>query len=115
MKLVDHLLEQLEAQGRKPYPVPLGGSDWLGTWGYLQAVQELVDQVGQGLFTDIVMVRHAPVHLLAVRLWLLANKKDPALPACCNSLASPDLTHDRKISELAARQQGVCRTRQMGV
>ena len=59
VRLVDHLMQQLQARGKKPYHVPLGGSNWLGTWGYLQAVQELIDQISRGFFTDIVMVSHA--------------------------------------------------------
>jgi hypothetical protein len=54
--LVEHLRAQLESKGRRPYIVPLGGSNSIGTWGYIQAVQEIVEQAGKGFFTDIVMV-----------------------------------------------------------
>lgn len=52
------LAAQLEAEGRRPYVVPVGGSSAVGTWGYLQAVEELLQQsTEQGVrFDDIVMV-----------------------------------------------------------
>lgn len=36
--------------------MPLGGSNALGSWGYLQAAHELLEQLGKGAITDIVMV-----------------------------------------------------------
>jgi hypothetical protein len=50
-----------QAQGRKPYPIPVGGSNSLGTWGYIEAVQEIASQLKAGhvgdvdTFEDIVM------------------------------------------------------------
>eukprot|EP00962_Isochrysis_galbana_P043196 scaffold16378_cov112-Isochrysis_galbana.AAC.5 len=40
------LAGRLAAQGRRPYVIPVGGSNALGTWGYLDAVEELRRQVG---------------------------------------------------------------------
>lgn len=56
--LVQQLAEQLKAQGRRPYAIPVGGSSALGVWGYLQAVEELAQQSEElGVtFDDIVMV-----------------------------------------------------------
>lgn len=56
VKLGEHLGGLLRSQGKRPYVVPVGGSNALGTWGYLQTVQELLEQVGKNGFTDIVMV-----------------------------------------------------------
>lgn len=39
--------EQLAAEGRRPYAIPVGGSNALGTWGYVTAVGELVAQLGE--------------------------------------------------------------------
>jgi D-cysteine desulfhydrase family pyridoxal phosphate-dependent enzyme len=39
--------ERLAAEGRRPYVIPVGGSNALGTWGYLTAVAELVAQLGE--------------------------------------------------------------------
>jgi len=57
--LVNRVVQALQAAGRQPYAVPLGGSNGLGTWGYLDAVQELESQMGKDQvpeqFTDIAM------------------------------------------------------------
>lgn len=50
------LVAKLREEGRRPAFVPVGGSNALGTWGYLEFVQELAEQAGQDKFTDIVMV-----------------------------------------------------------
>jgi D-cysteine desulfhydrase len=43
-QLVERVAVALEHQGRRPYRIPVGGSNAIGTWGYLQAVQELFEQ-----------------------------------------------------------------------
>jgi D-cysteine desulfhydrase len=42
-RLCDHLQE---TKGKKVYGIPVGGSNGIGTWGYLNAVDELVQQWG---------------------------------------------------------------------
>ena len=39
------LADKLARQGRTPYIIPVGGSNALGTWGYLDAMEELRLQV----------------------------------------------------------------------
>ena len=57
--LLQHLADELSSQGKKPYPIVVGGSDSLGTWGYIQMIQELEEQLGKGEgpneLNDIVM------------------------------------------------------------
>lgn len=36
---------------------PVGGSSSLGTWGYIEAMQEITEQAGERPFTDIAMVQ----------------------------------------------------------
>ena len=36
--------ERLEAQGFRPYVVPVGGSNWLGALGYIECAQEIAHQ-----------------------------------------------------------------------
>ncbi len=60
-QLGKELEEQLRSQGRKPYVIPVGGSDAIGTFGYLAATQEILDQAGKGLFTDIINVSYTPL------------------------------------------------------
>lgn len=55
--LTAKLCAELEAQGKKPYVVPVGGSNSLGTWGYMMAMQEIMDQTpADEKFSHIVMV-----------------------------------------------------------
>jgi D-cysteine desulfhydrase len=42
--LMQELADRLKTQGRKPYIIPEGGSNGLGSWGYLEAVRELQEQ-----------------------------------------------------------------------
>ncbi|XP_049349250.1 putative D-cysteine desulfhydrase 1, mitochondrial isoform X3 [Solanum verrucosum] len=39
------LKEKLLNEGRKPYVIPVGGSNSLGTWGYIEAIRELEQQL----------------------------------------------------------------------
>lgn len=47
-EMVSRLCRQLsESQnGCKPYPIPVGGSNGIGTWGYINGVAELLEQWG---------------------------------------------------------------------
>ena len=38
---------RLRAQGRKPYIIPEGGSNEIGTWGYIRCAEELSAQLGE--------------------------------------------------------------------
>ncbi|KAM7252381.1 hypothetical protein ACFE04_024264 [Oxalis oulophora] len=40
------LKERLLKEGKKPYVIPVGGSNSLGTWGYIEAIREIEEQVG---------------------------------------------------------------------
>lgn len=57
--LLERVGAALRLQGRRPYVIPVGGSNSTGTWGYLEAVHELQQQLGHdGLpatVSDIVM------------------------------------------------------------
>lgn len=55
--LGQRIVEDLQSAGKKPYFIPVGGSNALGTWGYLNFFEELIDQSSEAPFTDIVMVR----------------------------------------------------------
>lgn len=51
------LAEQLRSQGKNPYVIPVGGSNALGSWGYLEFCEELSQQSAElGVkFTDVVV------------------------------------------------------------
>lgn len=42
--LCERLADELRARGRKPYIVPVGGSNALGCWGYMMAMEEIAAQ-----------------------------------------------------------------------
>ena len=44
-EVIDELVEALTKVRRRPYVIPVGGSNALGSWGYLQAVEELKAQL----------------------------------------------------------------------
>ncbi|GFH52986.1 tryptophan synthase beta subunit-like PLP-dependent enzyme [Chaetoceros tenuissimus] len=44
-ELVDRVCKELSAEDKKVYPIPVGGSNALGTWGYIEAVGELKSQL----------------------------------------------------------------------
>ena len=57
--LGNQVMDQLRSQGKSPTLIPVGGSNALGTWGYLEFMRELTQQTADRRFTDIVMVRFA--------------------------------------------------------
>lgn len=46
--LLNKLAETLTAQGKKPYIIPMGGTNTLGAWGYMEAVDEISKQCASG-------------------------------------------------------------------
>lgn len=46
-KLVSSVCDHIQSKekGSKPYPIPVGGSNAIGTWGYIEGVNELVHQL----------------------------------------------------------------------
>ncbi len=40
--------DELRGAGRRPYVVPVGGTTPMSAWGYIRAVEELIDQSGGG-------------------------------------------------------------------
>ncbi|XP_028074649.1 putative D-cysteine desulfhydrase 1, mitochondrial [Camellia sinensis] len=59
LALTSLLKEKLVSEGRKPYVIPVGGSNSLGTWGYIEAIKEIEQQLQSGNseagFDDIVV------------------------------------------------------------
>ncbi|KAF9624708.1 hypothetical protein IFM89_013246 [Coptis chinensis] len=51
--LLNSLKKQLEKNGRRPYIIPVGGSNSLGTWGYIEAVREIEQQLQQPEFDEM--------------------------------------------------------------
>lgn len=62
VKLCEKLADQLTSSGGKeaPYIIPVGGSNSLGTWGYIEAIREIQEQslatfATEAYFTDLAM------------------------------------------------------------
>ncbi|KAL3639297.1 hypothetical protein CASFOL_017204 [Castilleja foliolosa] len=75
--LTNLLKEKLLSEGKKPYVIPIGGSNALSTWGYIEAIREIKDQLiqrGSGVtsFDDIVVASASggTVAGLSVGSWL---------------------------------------------
>lgn len=47
--------EKLKAEGSTPYLIPVGGSNSVGTWGYIEAFREMMEQGVLENFDDIVL------------------------------------------------------------
>ena len=45
VNLCDQLKRQLQKEGKNPYVIPVGGSNVLGAWGYLEAINEIYNQI----------------------------------------------------------------------
>ncbi len=50
--IVDGVLAELSAAGRTPRWVPMGASEPIGCWGYINAMAELADQLGAANMSD---------------------------------------------------------------
>lgn len=74
-KLTGQLEAELRAKGRVPYVIPVGGSNALGTWGYLECMNEILEQTHDSdPFTDIFVVRLLPLDIrllsgILIGLW----------------------------------------------
>ncbi|KAG6584431.1 putative D-cysteine desulfhydrase 1, mitochondrial, partial [Cucurbita argyrosperma subsp. sororia] len=92
----DYLKSKLVAEGRKPYVIPIGGSNSHGTWGYIEAIREIERQLDTGIdkikFDDIVEAcgSGSTVAGLALGSWLSTLKaKIRAFSVCYD----PDYFH----------------------
>jgi len=43
--LLETVCCKLRSKGKNPYPIPVGGSNAIGSWGYIEAVNELKEQL----------------------------------------------------------------------
>ncbi|KAF5194081.1 D-cysteine desulfhydrase [Thalictrum thalictroides] len=89
MALTNLLKERLISQGRKPYVIPVGGSNSLGTWGYIEGIKEIEEQLRIGAniaFDDIVVAcgRGGTLVGLSLGSWLSKMK---AKMDCTQALA----------------------------
>ncbi|CAL9031776.1 unnamed protein product [Prunus brigantina] len=78
--LTNILKERLLKEGRRPYVIPVGGSNSLGTWGYIEAIREIEEQLQSETdkvkFDDIVVAcgSGGTIAGLALGSWLSSLK-----------------------------------------
>ncbi|KAG9139901.1 hypothetical protein Leryth_015265 [Lithospermum erythrorhizon] len=88
--LTNILKEKLINEGRKPYVIPVGGSNSLGTWGYIEAIREIEQQVqirkGETEFDDIVVAcgSGGTIAGLAIGSWLSSLKAKVTAYCVCD-------------------------------
>eukprot|EP01105_Mastigella_eilhardi_P024270 TRINITY_DN6304_c0_g1_i1.p1 TRINITY_DN6304_c0_g1~~TRINITY_DN6304_c0_g1_i1.p1 ORF type:complete len:358 (-),score=104.98 TRINITY_DN6304_c0_g1_i1:72-1145(-) len=51
--LLEKTAEKLRAQGKRPYVIPMGGSNALGAWGYIEAAVEIAQQLQAPLLSHV--------------------------------------------------------------
>jgi D-cysteine desulfhydrase len=107
---LDHADEQLHAlaaslraSGRKPYLVPIGGSNAIGALGYVRAGLELAEQIKQtGLdFAAVVLASGSAGTHSGLALSLAETL--PQLPVIGVTVSRPEETQRPKVQELAER------------
>ena len=65
-EMTDHLAESERrwAEGEKALTIPIGGSDAMGIWGYILAVEELMADMAENALTQAAIV-HARIRRYA--------------------------------------------------
>ncbi|KAI7751309.1 hypothetical protein M8C21_002869 [Ambrosia artemisiifolia] len=110
LTLTNLLKEKLIKEGRKPYVIPVGGSNSLGTWGYIEAIREIEHQSGNGTikksFDDIISAcgSGGTVAGLAIASWLSELKAKVTAFCVCDD---PDYFYDYVQGLLDGLEAGV--------
>lgn len=110
LALTDLLKEKLLKEGRKPYVIPVGGSNSLGTWGYIEAIREIEMQLQQSAsslgFDDIVVAcgSGGTIAGLSIASWLSELKAKVHAYCVCDD---PEYFYDYAQGLLDGLQAGV--------
>lgn len=110
LTLTNILKEKLLSEGRRPYVIPVGGSNSLGTWGYINAISEIEHQLQTGSgkvgFDDIVVAcgSGGTVAGLSLGSWLSKLKANVHAFCVCDD---PDYFYDFVQDLLDGLQAGV--------
>lgn len=101
--LLEQACERLRAQGRKPYLVPIGGSNALGALGYVRAGLELAEQVrasGRHFAAVALASGSAGTH---AGIALALAEALPETPVIGVTVSRPDAAQRPKVEGLAQR------------
>jgi D-cysteine desulfhydrase family pyridoxal phosphate-dependent enzyme len=108
--LTDILKEKLIKEGKKPYVIPVGGSNSLGTWGYIEAIKEIEQQLQQGSsrvqFDDIIVACGSGGTIAGLSLGSRLSELKAKVHAFC-VCDDPDYFYDYAQSLLDGLQAGV--------
>lgn len=102
-QLLDDACERLRAAGRKPYLVPIGGSNALGALGYVRAGLELAEQIersGQAFAAVVLASGSAGTHS---GLALALEQARPGTRVVGVTVSRPDATQRPKVEGLLHR------------
>ncbi|KAJ9678068.1 hypothetical protein PVL29_022834 [Vitis rotundifolia] len=108
--LTNLLKEKLLKEGRRPYVIPVGGSNSLGTWGYIEAIREIEQQLPTGTdevgFDDIVVACGSGATIAGLSLGSSLSKLNTKVHAfsVCDD---PDYFYDYVQGLLDGLQAGV--------
>lgn len=108
--LTNLLKERLLKEGRRPYVIPVGGSNSLGTWGYIEAIREIEQQLPTGTdevgFDDIVVACGSGATIAGLSLGSSLSKLNTKVHAfsVCDD---PDYFYDYVQGLLDGLQAGV--------
>lgn len=108
--LTNLLKERLLKEGRRPYVIPVGGSNSLGTWGYIEAIREIEEQLQSGTdkvkFDDIVVAcgSGGTIAGLGLGSWLSSLKAKVRAFSVCDD---PDYFYDYVQGLLDGLEAGV--------
>ncbi|OMO69409.1 Tryptophan synthase beta subunit-like PLP-dependent enzymes superfamily [Corchorus capsularis] len=108
--LTNVLKEKLLKEGRRPYVIPVGGSNSLGTWGYIEAIREIEEQLqisSNGVKLDDIVVAcgsGGTIAGLSLGSWLGALKAKVHAFCVCDD---PDYFYDYVQGLIDGLQAGV--------
>jgi len=102
-ELLQQSAERLRQQGKRPYVVPIGGSNALGALGYVRAGLELADQIEASGITFAAVVLASGSAGTHSGLALALAERLPTLPVIGVTVSRPVATQFPKVQSLAER------------
>lgn len=78
----NQLLDQLRAKGRKPYLIPVGGSNEIGSLGYVRCAKEILEQAGSSIDRIVLATGSAGTQAGLLAGLIIAGSTIPVLGIC---------------------------------
>ena len=99
----NNLMSSLQAKGQQPYFIPMGGSNEIGSLGYIQCAQEIIDQIkNQDIVLDHIVLATGSAGTQAGLLagLILADVDIPVLGIC---VSRPENEQVKIVTELLGK------------